>query len=116
MSSRAEERAASSAKLSPQLIFMFPEPQASPPSTSLLDEQNSVSALAMAKRKVWVKRLGSSPTQVSFGADDLVDDVRDVILRKYANTLGRSFDSPDVTLKIVARDPGNSNASNERTL
>jgi osomolarity two-component system response regulator SSK1 len=87
-----------------------------PPSTSILDERNSAPALAMAKRKVWVKRLGSSPTQVSFGTDDLVDDVRDVILRKYANSLGRSFDSPDVTLKIIARDSGNNNTSNERTL
>lgn len=87
-----------------------------PPSTLILDERNSAPALAMAKRKVWVKRLGSSPTQVSFGTDDLVDDVRDVILRKYANSLGRSFDSPDVTLKIIARDSGNNNTSNERTL
>jgi osomolarity two-component system response regulator SSK1 len=87
-----------------------------PPSTSILDEQNSAPALAMAKRKVWVKRPGSSPTQVSFGTDDLVDDVRDMILRKYANSLGRSFDSPDVTLKIITRDSGNNNASNERTL
>src|SRR4051794_31015466 len=87
-----------------------------PPSTSILDEQNSAPVLAMAKRKVWVKRPGSSPTQVFFGPDDLVDDARDVILKKYANSLGRSFDSPDVTLKIITRDSGNNNASNERTL
>ena len=50
------------------------------------------------------------------GADDLVDDVRDVILRKYANSLGRNFDSPDVTLKIVTGEPGNNNGNSERTL
>lgn len=38
--------------------------------------------------------------------DDMVDDVRDMILRKYANSLGRSFDSPDVTLRIVSRPDG----------
>src|SRR2546423_11330871 len=70
----------------------------------------------MAKRKIWVKRPGSSPTQVIVGPDDLVDDVRDVVLRKYANSLGRSFDAPDVTLKIVTREAGNSNASTERIL
>lgn len=40
---------------------------------------------------------------VTINQDDLVDDVRDMILRKYANSLGRSFDSPDVTLRIVSR-------------
>jgi osomolarity two-component system response regulator SSK1 len=70
----------------------------------------------MTKRKIWVKRPGSSPTQVMVGADDLVDDVRDVILRKYANSLGRSFDSPDVTLKLVSREAANNSASPERIL
>jgi len=70
----------------------------------------------MAKRKIWVKRPGSSPTQVFVGADDLVDDVRDVILRKYSNSLGRSFDSPDVTLRIVAREGGANGVSGERVL
>jgi osomolarity two-component system response regulator SSK1 len=83
---------------------------------AILDDHHSEPVLVMAKRKIWVKRPGSSPTQVIVGADDLVDDVRDVILRKYANSLGRSFDSPDVILKIVTREAGNNNTSNERTL
>ena len=70
----------------------------------------------MANRKIWVRRPGSSPTQVTMAADDLVDDVRDVILRKYANSLGRSFDSPDVTIKIVVREQANKNVSSERIL
>lgn len=57
----------------------------------------------MLHRKIWVKRPGASPTLVSIREDDLVDDVRDMILKKYANSLGRSFDSPDVTLRIVSR-------------
>src|SRR5207237_361399 len=36
-------------------------------------------------RKVWVKRAGASATRVEVAEDDLVDNVRDVILRKYAN-------------------------------
>lgn len=83
---------------------------------AILDDHASEPVLAMAKRKIWVKRPGSSPTQVTVGADDLVDDVRDMILRKYANSLGRSFDSPDVTLKVIVREAGNSNASTERIL
>lgn len=68
---------------------------------------------AMLHRKIWVKRPSASATLVQIGEDDLVDDVRDMILRKYANSLGRSFDSPDVTLRIVPRDAGH---GHERTL
>ncbi|TKA65016.1 hypothetical protein B0A49_07419 [Cryomyces minteri] len=35
--------------------------------------------------------------------DGLVDDVRDVILKRYANSLGRSLDSPDVMLRMLSR-------------
>ena len=58
----------------------------------------------MVSRKIWVKRPGASATLVSIHEDDLVDDVRDMILKKYANSLGRSFDAPDVSLRIVPRD------------
>lgn len=59
----------------------------------------------MLHRKIWVKRPGASATLVSINEDDLVDDVRDMILKKYVNSLGRSFDAPDVTLKVVPRNP-----------
>ncbi|KUJ08374.1 uncharacterized protein LY89DRAFT_702026 [Mollisia scopiformis] len=58
----------------------------------------------MVSRKIWVKRPGASATLVTINEDDLVDDVRDMILKKYANSLGRSFDSPDVTLRIIPRE------------
>ncbi|XP_014551088.1 hypothetical protein COCVIDRAFT_20579 [Bipolaris victoriae FI3] len=64
-------------------------------------------------RKIWVKRPNASATLVQIREDDLVDDVRDMILKKYANSLGRSFDAPDVTLRIV---PRNSQRTGERTL
>ena len=67
-------------------------------------------------RKVWVKRLGSSATQVIFGEEDLVDDVRDLILRKYANSLGHNFDSPDVSLKVVSRNHSARSLHAERAL
>jgi osomolarity two-component system response regulator SSK1 len=59
---------------------------------------------AMLHRKIWVKRPHASATLVQIREDDLVDDVREMILKKYANSLGRSFDSPDVTLRILPRD------------
>jgi osomolarity two-component system, response regulator SSK1 len=59
----------------------------------------------MTTRKIWVKRPGASPTLIAINEDDLVDDVRDLILRKYSNSLGKTFDSPDLTLRIMPREP-----------
>ena len=70
----------------------------------------------MQRKKIWVKRPGSSATQVMINEEDLVDDVRDMILKKYANSLGRSFDSPDVTLRIIFRHPSGRHSQTERTL
>ncbi|EPS37775.1 hypothetical protein H072_8505 [Dactylellina haptotyla CBS 200.50] len=52
-------------------------------------------------RRVWVKRPGGSPTQVIVAEDDFVDTVRDLCLRKYANALGRQYDSPDLMIRIA---------------
>lgn len=71
----------------------------------------------MLHRKIWVKRPGSSATLVTIKEDDLVDDVREMILRKYANSLGRNYDAPDVTLRIVPREPIHRHSQGgERTL
>lgn len=58
----------------------------------------------MVIRKVWVRRPHASPTLITINEDDLVDDVRDMILRKYSNSLGRTFDSPDLNIRICPRD------------
>lgn len=59
---------------------------------------------SMVTRKIWVKRPGASATLITISEDDLVDDVRDMILRRYANSLGRHFDAPDLTLRIAPRE------------
>lgn len=58
----------------------------------------------MVSRKIWVKRPNASATLVSINEDDLVDSVKDMILKKYANSLGKNFDAPDVTLRIWTRE------------
>ena len=70
----------------------------------------------MLHRKIWVKRPGQSATMVTISEDDLVDDARDMVLKKYANSLGRNFDSPDVTLRIIPRDSAHRHSKGERTL
>ena len=81
-------------------------PKSKPPQPGKQDYFGPVQRLSsnMLHRKIWVKRPGASPTLVLINEDDLVDDVKDVILRKYGNSLGRSFDSPDVSLHIHPRD------------
>lgn len=73
-----------------------------------------VPSAIMSRRKLWVKRPNASATLVKINEDDLVDEVRDLIITKYANSLGRSFDAPDVTLRIVPRE--RSQQVTERTL
>ncbi|KAI0162244.1 CheY-like protein [Xylariaceae sp. FL1272] len=58
----------------------------------------------MVTRKIWVKRPLASATLVTINEDDVVDDVRDMVLRKYANSLGRQFDSPDLTVRIFSKE------------
>ncbi|OJD31336.1 osomolarity two-component response regulator ssk1 [Diplodia corticola] len=89
-----------------RVIKTLLDSQRTRPSTanSLQEDYFSINA-GMLHRKIWVKRPGASPTLVQIREDDLVDDVRDMILKKYANSLGRSYDSPDMVLRIVSRDP-----------
>lgn len=68
---------------------------------------NRVRNSAMSRRKIWVRRPGQSATLVQVDKDDLVDDVRDLILRKFTNSLGQSFDSPDLTLRVSPRGQAN---------
>ncbi|KAI0975745.1 CheY-like protein [Xylaria arbuscula] len=58
----------------------------------------------MVTTKIWVKRPMASATLITINEDDLVDDIREQILRKYANSLGRQFDAPDLTLRICNRE------------
>ena len=58
----------------------------------------------MLNRRIWVKRPGASSTMVQVREGDLVDDIRETILRKYGNSLGKHFDAPDLTLRIISRE------------
>lgn len=61
----------------------------------------------MVMRKIWVKRPHASATLVTVSEDDLVDDLRDNVMRKYPNSLGRSVDSPDLMIRIEPREGSN---------
>ncbi|KAH9826010.1 CheY, CheY-like receiver [Teratosphaeria destructans] len=58
----------------------------------------------MPGRRIWVKRPDASATLVRIQEHVLlVDELRDMILLKYANSLGRTFDSPDMVIRITTK-------------
>ncbi len=75
-----------------------------------------VAAAEMAPRRIWVKRPGGSATLVPCLEDAVVDELRDQVIMKYANSLGRSFDSPDIVIRISAREGSNRQQTPERLL
>lgn len=70
----------------------------------------------MAHRRVWVKRPAGSATLVPCVEDAVVDELRDQVIMKYANSLGRSFDSPDIVIRITPREGSGRPGHPERLL
>lgn len=58
----------------------------------------------MQARKIWVRRPGGSPTLVPILEDAVVDELRDQVIIKYTNSLGKTFDSPDIIIRVVPRE------------
>ncbi|KAK9452950.1 hypothetical protein V1511DRAFT_506072 [Dipodascopsis uninucleata] len=54
----------------------------------------------MDRRRVWVRRPHGSATTVLISPADIVDDLKTALILKYAVSLGRSFDSPDLVIKL----------------
>ncbi|KXG49934.1 CheY-like superfamily [Penicillium griseofulvum] len=70
----------------------------------------------MVTRRIWVKRPGGSATLVPCREDAVVDELRDQVIMKYGNSLGRSFDSPDIVIRISPREGTNRSSHPERLL
>ena len=45
--------------------------------------------------------LTGTPASIQLNGDDLVDDVKDAVFRKYPIALARSFDAPDVSICLI---------------
>ncbi|KAF8429190.1 hypothetical protein EV426DRAFT_527442 [Tirmania nivea] len=57
----------------------------------------------MVNGKVWVRRREGSATMVDLREEDMVDTLKDAILKKYQNALARHYDAPDLQLRIFPR-------------
>ncbi|RAK71426.1 uncharacterized protein BO72DRAFT_463848 [Aspergillus fijiensis CBS 313.89] len=67
-------------------------------------------------RKIWVKRPGGSATLVPITDDFVVDELRDQVINKYANSLGKTFDAPDIVVRISPREGSNRQTTPDRIL
>lgn len=52
------------------------------------------------QRRIWVKIANGNPTTILVLAEDLVDDLKTMIMMKYPNSLGKTWDSADLTIKL----------------
>jgi hypothetical protein len=68
------------------------------------------------RRHVWIRRSTGSATLVSCLDDALVDELRNLVILKFANSLGRRFDSPDIVITITPRLSADLQAFPERRL
>lgn len=82
----------------------IPEDIAFVPSSNTMPASTTAIHTGMLHRKIWVKKTGGAATMVLIREDDLVDDVKEAILKKYSNNLGKHFDAPDITVRIMSRD------------
>lgn len=71
-------------------------------------------SIGMVNGKVWVRRREGSPTMVDLREEDMVDNLKDAILKKYQNALARHYDAPDLQLRIFPR--GASSRGNEERI
>ncbi|CCG82332.1 Two-component response regulator [Taphrina deformans PYCC 5710] len=46
-------------------------------------------------------RFHGTPASIQLNNEDLIDDVKDAVFRKYPVALGRVYDSPDVSICLV---------------
>ncbi|GAB1208023.1 hypothetical protein APSETT445_006760 [Aspergillus pseudonomiae] len=89
------------------------------PRTSLENDGSgrlATGTAGMLQRKIWVRRPGGSATLVPTAHDALVDELRDQVIMKYANSLGKTFDAPDIVVRIAAREGSNKQATPDRML
>ena len=69
-----------------------------------LDKLNAQNSMKMGVgRRVWIRRSTGSATLISCLDDAVVDELRDSVVLKFANSLGRRFDSPDIVITITPR-------------
>jgi osomolarity two-component system response regulator SSK1 len=70
---------------------------------------NSINSSFFTNKRVWVKVANGNPTTIVVHHNDIVDDLKSAIVAKYPNTIGRTYDSADLLIKLAipSRSSGN---------
>lgn len=65
-------------------------------------------------RRIWIKRVGGTPTTLLVHQNDIIDDVKQAVIAKFPNSLARMYDPADIMIKmdLQARQPVNLQHSN----
>ncbi|KAK9333264.1 hypothetical protein V1520DRAFT_333081 [Lipomyces starkeyi] len=54
----------------------------------------------MDRKRIWVRRPHGAATTVLVSASDIVDDLKTALIGKYATSLGRTHDAPDISIRM----------------
>ncbi|KAK7202389.1 hypothetical protein BZA70DRAFT_286057 [Myxozyma melibiosi] len=68
----------------------------------------------MATRRVWVRRPHGVATTITVSPDDIVDDLKSALIRKYSIALGRIHDAPDLIIKMAGSSSSHSSSHGHR--
>ncbi|KAL7663468.1 Response regulatory domain-containing protein [[Candida] zeylanoides] len=75
-----------------------------PPKPTVITTPTSPTSAAprpdATRRRIWIMRAGGTPTTIMIERDDLVDDVKQAVVAKFPQTLGRIFDASDLSIKM----------------
>ncbi|KAL4884175.1 hypothetical protein BJY04DRAFT_215605 [Aspergillus karnatakaensis] len=80
------------------------------------NQSTTTANVGMRLRKIWVRRPGGSATLLPTADDALVDELRDQVVLKYANSLGKTFDAPDIIIRIANREGSTRHPTPDRIL
>lgn len=67
------------------------------------------------QRRIWVKVLTGNPTTLMVQPEDLIDDVKTMVIAKYPNTLGKQWDSADLVIQLNYKERKNLSVSPEKS-
>ncbi|KAK9248559.1 hypothetical protein V1506DRAFT_528210 [Lipomyces tetrasporus] len=54
----------------------------------------------MDRKRIWVRRPNGAATTVLVSPSDIVDDLKTALIMKYATSLGRTHDAPDLSIRM----------------
>ncbi|GME75169.1 unnamed protein product [Ambrosiozyma monospora] len=78
---------------------------ATPSTYSFPQLQTQPAAPTFSKRRVWVKKPNKTPTTLMVGPNDIVDDLKTLILIKYPTSLALQVDPSDLVVKLEVQFP-----------